>query len=148
MVTKEGICLNALKNDIPTQGRIAAGVKGIMLREGDEVILMTQINGEGEIVIATTEGKFKRVISSQIEPSKRYKKGSMIVSLKEGASVLCASYVTVPYMLAVEEKNHAVSELSSEDVFISVQSARAKKLARYAEDSVLRVIPLPYKKGE
>jgi hypothetical protein len=41
-----------------------------------------------------------------------------------------------------------VSELSSEDVFISVQSARAKKLARYAEDSVLRVIPLPYKKGE
>ena len=148
MVTKEGICLNALKNDIPTQGRIAAGVKGIMLREGDEVILMKQINGEGEIVIATTEGKFKRVISSQIEPSKRYKKGSMIVSLKEGASVLCASYVTVPYMLAVEEKNHAVSELSSEDVFISVQSARAKKLARYAEDSVLRVIPLPYKKGE
>lgn len=147
MVTKEGLCLNALKNDIPTQGRIAAGVKGIMLREGDEVVLMKQINGEGEIIIATTEGKFKRVISSQIEPSKRYKKGSMIVSLKEGASVLCASYVTVPYMLAVEEKNHVVSELSSEDIFISVQSARAKKLSRYAEDSVIKVIPLPYKKG-
>ncbi len=148
MVTKEGICLNAFKNDIPTQGRIAAGVKGIMLRESDEVVLMRQINGEGEIIIATTEGKFKRVISSQIEASKRYKKGSMIVALREGASVLCASYVTLPYMLAVEEKNHAVSELSSEDVFISVQSARAKKLSRYAEDSILKVIPLPYKKGE
>ncbi|MBQ7831143.1 MAG: DNA topoisomerase 4 subunit A [Clostridia bacterium] len=148
MVTKDGICLNAMKDDIPTQGRIATGVRGIMLRDGDYVMLMTQINGEGEIIIATTEGKFKRVISSQIEPSKRYKKGSIIVGLKEGASVLSASYVTVPYMLAVEEKTHAVSEISSEDIFISVQSARAKKLPQYAEDSILQVIPMPYKKGE
>ncbi len=148
IVTRSGICLNALKDDIPTQGRIATGVRGIMLREDDSVVLMTQVNGEGEIIIATDEAKFKRVISSQIETSKRYKKGSIIVGLKEGASVLCASYVTVPYMLAIEEKNHNVSELSSEDIFISVQSSRAKKLPQYAEDSILRVIPMPYKKGE
>ncbi len=148
MVTKSGICLNATKEDIPTQGRIAGGVRGIMLREDDEVVLMSQINGEGEIIIATDEGKFKRVISSQIEPSKRYRKGSIIVGLRDGASVLCACYVTVPYMLAVVEKNGNVSELSSEDVFISVQSARAKKVARYAEDSVKLVLPMFYKKAE
>ena len=148
MVTKDGICLNAMKDDIPTQGRVATGVRGIMLHDNDEVILMTQINGEGEIIIATDEGKFKRVISSQIEPSKRYRKGNIIVGMRDGATVLCASYVTVPYMLAVVEKNNAVSELSSEDVFISVQSARAKRVFRYAEDSVKAVIPMPYKKGE
>ena len=148
IVTKEGIGLNALKDDIPVQGRIATGVRGIQLRETDEVVLMTQINGEGEIIIATDEGKFKRVISSQVEPSKRYRKGSMVVSLREGASVICASYVTVPYMLAVVEKNNAVSELSSEDIFISVQSARAKRVLRYAEDSVKAVIPMPYKKAD
>ena len=148
IVTKAGMCLNAFKDDIPTQGRVATGVRGIMLREDDSVVLMKQINGEGEIIIATDEGKFKRVISSQIEPSKRYKKGSIIVGLRDGASVICASYVTTPYMLAVVEKNNAVSELSSEDIFISVQSARAKRVSRYAEDSVKQVIPLPYKKGE
>ena len=148
IVTKDGISLNATKDDIPTQGRVSTGVRGIMLREGDSVVLMTQINGEGEIVIATDEGKFKRVISSQIEPSKRYRKGNIIVGLREGASVICASYVTNPYMLAVVEKDRNVSELSSEDVFISVQSARAKRIFRYAEDSVEQVIPLPYKKGE
>ena len=148
IVTKGGICLNALKDDIPVQGRIATGVRGIMLRDEDAVVLMKQINGEGEIVIATDEGKFKRVIASQIDISKRYKKGSIIVGLREGASVLSASYVTTPYMLAVVEKNNTVSELSSEDVFISVQSARAKRVLRYAEDSVKEVFPLPYKKGE
>jgi len=148
IVTKDGICLNAMKDDIPTQGRIATGVRGIMLRDGDEVVFMKQINGEGEIIIATDEGKFKRVISSQIEPSKRYKKGSIIVGLREGASVIAVSYVTVPYMLAVVDKTNAVSELSSEDISITVQSARAKKISRYAEDSVKAVIPLPYKKAE
>ena len=148
IVTKQGLCLNAMKDDIPTQGRVATGVRGMMLRDDDSVVLMTQINGEGEIIIATDEGKFKRVISSQIEPSKRYRKVSIIVGMREGASVISASYVTTPYMLAVVEKNNAVSELSSEDVFISVQSARAKRVFRYAEDSIKQVIPLPYKKGE
>ena len=146
IVTKGGICLNTLKDDIPVQGRIAAGVRGIMLRDDDEVVLMTQINGEGEIIIATDEGKFKRVISSIIEPSKRYRKGAMITSLREGASVIAASYVTVPYKLAVIEKGNMASELSSEEIPILMQSLRAKKLARYAEDSVKMVIPMPYKK--
>ncbi|MBQ8685257.1 MAG: DNA topoisomerase 4 subunit A [Clostridia bacterium] len=148
IVTKEGICLNAKKDDIPTQGRISAGVRGIKLREGDEVVLMTQITEEGEIVIATSEGKFKKVIAAQIESSKRYLKGTIIVGLPSGATVINASYVTVPYKLAVVDKTHAVSELSSEDIFISMQSAKAKKISRYAEGSIERVIPMPYKKDE
>ena len=113
-----------------------------------KMVITYTINGEGEIVIATDEGKFKRVISALIEPSKRYRKGNIIVSLKEGASVLSASYVTEPYMLAVVSKTKEVSELSTEDVSILSQSNRAQKIARYKEGSVEAVIPMPYKKGE
>ena len=148
MVTKFGMCLNAKKDDIPTQGRIATGVRGMMLQDGDSVILMQQINDEGEVIIVTTEGKFKKVLVSYLEPTKRYKKGSMIVGLTDNASILTAAYVTVPYMLAIEEKNHNVSELSSEDISIMMPSSKAKKLSRYAEDSVVKVIPMYYKKGE
>lgn len=116
-----------------------------MLRDGDSVAFMSQINGEGEIIIATSEGKFKKVISSQIEPTGRYKKGSIIVGLREGDYVLSASYVTKPYPLAVVQKNNAVSELSSEDIPIAMQSAKARKLPRYEEGTVTKVIPLPYK---
>ncbi len=148
IVTKGGIGVNALKNDIPTQRRISTGVHGIKLRDGDEVAFMKQINGEGEVIIATDEGKFKRVISALIEPSNRYCKGSIIVSLKEGASVLCASYVTEPYMLAVVDKSGNVSQLSSEDVMIQSPSNRAQKVFRYKEGTIEKVFPLPYKKGE
>ena len=148
IVTKKGICLNAKKDDIPVQGRISGGVRGIQLRDEDQVILMTQQNGDGEIVIATDEGRFKRVIVSQIDVTARYKKGSAIVGLREGASVLCASYVTVPYYLAVVVKGNIVSQLSTEDVFIMMQSAKAKRVGRYEDDSVVKVFPMPYKKAE
>ena len=145
MVTKDGICLNALKDDIPTQGRISTGVRGIMLREGDKVVLMQQIKEEGEVVIATTEGRFKRVIAAQIEPSKRYRKGSVIVGLKDGASVLAACFVTEPYALAVVDDTNTVTELSTERTPISVQSSRAQKVTGYKEGSVKQILPMPYK---
>lgn len=138
-----------MKDDIPTQGRISTGVRGIKLRDGDEVVLMTQItNDEGEILIVTTEGKFKKVVVPQIEKSKRYLKGTIIVGLTSGTSVLTACYVTVPYKLAVVSKTHEVSEISSEDVFIATQSAKAMKLSGYLINSIEQVLPMPYKKDE
>ena len=148
IVTKQGVCLNAMKDDIPTQGRISTGVRGIMLREDDSVVLMTQINDEGEIIVVTDEGKFKKVIASQIEKSKRYRKGSIIVSMRDDANLLCASYVTAPYMLAVVDKANNVTEISSEDLPIMLQSVKARKLPKFAEGSIERVIPMPYKKDE
>ena len=147
-VTKEGICLNALKDDIPTQGRVSGGVKGIMLRDSDEVVFATQINGDGEVIVATSEGKFKKVIVSTIDPSKRYRKGSLIASLPEGERVICASYVTIPYQLAIVQTDGNVSEISSEDIFISTGSTRAMKLTGYPLKSVEKVFPMPYKKSE
>ena len=105
-------------------------------------------NDEGEIIVATDEGKCKKVIASLVERSKRYRKGSIIVSMREGASVICAAHVTAPYMLAIVDKNGGIAEISSESISILPQSMKAKKLSKYAEGSIERVIPLPYKKDE
>ena len=59
-VTRKGLCLNANKDEVPVQGRIAGGVKGIALGGGDEVLFATQHTGEGELIIVTTLGGFKR----------------------------------------------------------------------------------------
>jgi DNA gyrase/topoisomerase IV subunit A len=145
-VTQSGIGLNAKKDDIPTQGRIATGVHGISLREGDSVVYAAQITDEGEIVVATDEGKFKRVLAASLDPMARNRKGSMIVGMKEGANVICASYVTDPYALAVALKNGSVVEISTENAAITIASARARKVLGIDEDSVKSVYPLVYKK--
>ncbi len=145
IVTKSGICLNAKKDDIPSQGRIASGVRGIQLRDGDSVVFMKQINDEGEIIVATDEGKFKKVLCALIEPMGRYKKGSLIVSMRDGASVICANYVTVPYQVAIADKSGNIIEVSSEDLPIAMQSAKARRISACAEDDVKSVFAQTYK---
>ena len=126
-VTQDGMCLNARKDDIPVQGRVSGGVKGINLREGDRVVFASQIDGEGEIVIATSESRFKRVIAAQIDPLPRYRKGVQIASLK-GAKVIFANYVTVPYMLAVVTQDDTMTELSTEEIPIDATNTRGRTL--------------------
>ena len=123
-VTKKGMCLNARKDDIPSQGRISLGVKGINLNAGDEVVFASQIDGEGEIVVAISGGRFKRVIAAQIDSLPRYRKGVQIASLK-GETILFADYVTVPYMLAIETES-GMTEISTEDIAIDATSTRGK----------------------
>ena len=56
---------------------LASSFGEAFLREGDEVVYAHQINEDGEIIIATDEGRFKRVIVSQVEKLKRNRKGAM-----------------------------------------------------------------------
>ena len=126
-VTRGGMCLNAKKDDIPVQGRVSGGVKGIHLKEGDDVVFASQIDGEGEIVFATTDGRFKRVIAAQIDELPRYRKGVQISALKT-EKILFADYVTVPYLLAIVKDDGTMTELSTEDVPIDGTGTRGRPL--------------------
>ena len=89
--------------------------------------LLAQIQERGEIVIATSESRFKRVIAAQIDPLPRYRKGVQIASLK-GAKVIFANYVTVPYMLAVVTQDDTMTELSTEEIPIDATNTRGRTL--------------------
>lgn len=124
MVTRGGMCINA-KNEIPVQKRIAGGVRGINLKEGDEVIFASQIHEEGEIVTVTADGRFKRVIAAQIDPLPRYRKGVQITSLKD-TELIFADYVTKPYTLAVRTNEDELIEIDTEEIPIDNTSTRGR----------------------
>lgn len=124
-VTRGGMCLNAKKDDIPVQGRFSGGVKGMNLKDGDEIVFASQIDGEGEIVVATSDGKFKRVIAAQIDPISRNCKGVKIANLTS-EHVIFANYVTTPYSLAILFKNGNLKEISTEDVPIDATNTRGR----------------------
>ena len=124
-VTAQGMCLNAYKNDIPTQGRISAGVRGISLSEGDYVVYAGQIDGEGEIIVATSGNTWKKVIASQIDPMARYRKGVRIADLGKDRRVVYADYVTEPYKIAVQMDDGSLIQADTEDD-ISIEDRNTK----------------------
>ncbi len=79
-VTKKGMTLN-MDGEVPEQGRVAGGVKGIGLYEGDEVVYVTQICEKAKIAIGASNGMFKIVECDTIKKLARTRKGVMIMDL-------------------------------------------------------------------
>ena len=126
-VSRRCMCANVKKDDIPLQGRIAGGVRGMNLADGDELVFFVQFCEEGEIIVATSSGRFKRVIAANVEEYKRNCKGVRISDPKQ-ESVIFAGYVTMPYYLAVLTEDGGMKELSSEDLPIDAANTRGRTL--------------------
>ncbi len=127
-ITKQGLALNALKDDIPVQGRVAGGVKGINLNKGDSVVYISQVDEEGEFVIITDTGFYKRVITSEIEPMARYRKGIKIVELGKDGTVVYADQVKQPFDLAVIDNFGVAFTVNTEDISIENRTTKGKTL--------------------
>ncbi|MBO4572470.1 MAG: DNA topoisomerase 4 subunit A [Clostridia bacterium] len=92
-VTKFGMCLKA-ENEVPEQGRVAGGVKGIALDGKDEVVLATFVNDNSVAMLASTFGTFKKVKLGAIATIGRARKGVKIFELgdaKFGEMVLACT---------------------------------------------------------
>ena len=92
-VTKDGICLRADKTDVPLQGRISGGVRGINLSDGDYVILATVCEEAGEIFVATSKGYGKTVDISMFDVLPRYRKGVKIITMQEKDKLIFATII-------------------------------------------------------
>lgn len=126
-ITENGMCLNAKMDDIPVQGRIAGGVKGVSLTGADKLVYAEQISGEGEVILATAGGKFKRVICCQIDPSPRYRKGVKIITMEKGDKIIYADYVTMPYYVGVCQAGNEWTSFETEDIDIEATTSKGRK---------------------
>ena len=144
-VTRKGLCLNAVKDEVPVQGRVAGGVKGIALSGDDEVVFATQHTGEGEIIVVTTLNGVKRVVSSTIEPIGRACKGVMIADIKGKGEILFADYVTIPYSVAFVNDNKAVIEVNTEEIPIETRVFKGKPLKIPGMANIIAVYALKHR---
>jgi len=122
-VTHDGMSLNALTDDIPLQGRVSGGVKGMMLAESDYCTSVTQVLPQNYIYICTNKGYAKKVLASEIDKLARYRKGVKIVELKGDASN--GSFVSAS---GIADKYHDL-------VIVTADDAASIKFDNVSEDT-------------
>lgn len=127
-ITERGMALNALKDDIPVQGRVAGGVKGINLNSGDRIIFVSQVDEEGEYVVVSDCGFYKRVICSEIEPLARYRKGVKIAELGKVNKLVYADYVKEPFDFVVIDNFGVAFRVNTEELSIESRVNKGKTL--------------------
>ncbi len=104
--TEKGMCLYA-DSEIPEQGRAAGGVKGMEVSDDDKVVYATQVDDDfnGEILVGTSFGTFKRVILGTINKLARARKGVKLVELGDvGAECV----VFVKWLMGGEKVDFAI----------------------------------------
>lgn len=139
MVTKSGLVTNVDVNEIPIQGRVAGGVRGMLVGDSDKLVCGKIINEDGEIIVVTNKGYFKRVLTFEVDKMTRSRKGIKIIEFGvNGTEIAFASYVTVPYDLVVlSEKEPYI--VNSELIGIESRNHKGKPLFKCNVQRVLAV---------
>ena len=136
-VSSDGQVLMYSAVEVPIQGRKAAGVRGMKL-DGASIVFGGQVEEEGEIVVATSNGYLKRVITSTIDVSSRYLKGVKLVELEKAAVKFIAT-VKMPYDLAFVSGDET-RIINTEDIRLDTRTTKGKQIFKSAPiDFVVRV---------
>ncbi|AKG35340.1 DNA gyrase subunit A [Paenibacillus durus] len=136
LVTKEGMSIRFRESEVNPMGRVAAGVKGIQLREGDEVVSCFRVSDdEGEVLVVTELGYGKRSLLLDYMPQSRGGKGLPTFEFKEGkrvrpngSRIIGAFYCREPFELTAITREGALHPFSSEAAPIADRRSTGKLL--------------------
>ncbi|MCY9589270.1 DNA gyrase subunit A [Paenibacillus chitinolyticus] len=88
LATKQGMSIRFREEEVNPMGRAAAGVRGLQLREGDEVVAADWVYGdEGEVLVISDLGYAKRTLLVDYPLQGRGGKGICTFEFKEGKRV-------------------------------------------------------------
>lgn len=130
-VTDGGICLNADIQDVPTQSKGSAGVKGIKLDDKAELVAAILVDGDDKIVCATDLCYAKTVAVSEIGVLGRNRKGVKLISLGDnGKKLLYAQKLTKDTfeLFAFDAKEKPVY-ISTDNIGADGKSSKGKSFA-------------------
>ncbi|MDO3413057.1 DNA gyrase subunit A [Saccharibacillus sp. CPCC 101409] len=88
LVTAQGMSIRFGEQEVSAMGRVSAGVRGIQLKEGDEVAAALFVTGDdGEVVVVSDLGYTKRSMLLEYPSQSRGGKGIATFEFKEGKRV-------------------------------------------------------------
>lgn len=100
MFTAQGYCVNFEKNEVPVQGRVSGGVRGVNLDGKDFVVYAGQNNYE-DYMIVTNNGFVKRLSALQVPICARYRKGVKYINFSNNGKQV--SYVSPSNKCVVDQ---------------------------------------------
>jgi hypothetical protein len=129
-----GMGIRFKEDDIRPMGLVAAGVNGVKLGVGDEVIGAVLIPTEGDVFVVASDGKAKRLEQKEIPSQGRYGRGVILWDLPLGAKLAG---------LALGKGTHVITLhlLKAAPKMTRLDEAALKKRATTRGDVVVEVKP-------
>lgn len=141
--TKHASLIRFDESKLRPLGRTAAGVKGITLREDDEVIGLdvTDEDQQDEILIVTEKGYGKRTSADQYRISNRGGKGIKTATLTEkNGNLVCITTVNGDEDLMIVTNSGVIIRLHVADISQNGRSAQGVRLIRLGDNQYVATV--------
>ena len=117
LVNSTGMAIVFDEGDVRTMGRMAIGVKGITLADGEKVVDVDKFKPGADLVLATEKGYGKRTSLKLFRVQKRGGKGLKAINLsKKTGAVIGAKVVVDEEELMLLTENGILIRLAVEDI--------------------------------
>ncbi|XEC92657.1 DNA gyrase subunit A [Paenibacillus tarimensis] len=105
LVSRHGMSIRFHESEVNSMGRVSSGVRGIQLKENDEVVSAVWVEGEeGELLVISDLGFAKRTLLLDYPQQGRGGKGVQTFEFKEGKRVRSNGDVLVGAVWCTEEQ--------------------------------------------
>ncbi|MCX6079002.1 MAG: DNA topoisomerase 4 subunit A [Chloroflexi bacterium] len=134
LATAIGMAIRFSEEDVRPMGLVAAGVNGVKLGVGDEVVGMEILPAEGDVFVVASDGKAKRIQQADFPSQGRYGRGVILWDLPLGVKLVG---------LVVGKGTHVVTLhlLKAAPKMTRIDEAGMKKRAATRGDTVVEVKP-------
>jgi len=140
--SESGMCIRFHADTIPVQGRVAGGVKGINLEDGDRVLWAGQPQATDQLVLFSDRGYAKRILYMDFEPQARAGKGlKSFYFNKNGANgTRLAAVALVPAegaVIRVTQKMSPATDIDSSEILMQNKTAKGMPMVLALLDDVV-----------
>lgn len=153
LISKEGMSIRFNEQEVNAMGRVSGGVRGIQLRDGDEVVAALWVeNDEGEILTITDLGYGKRSLLLDYPAQSRGGKGMATFEFKEGkrvkpngSAIVGAFYYREPLQINAYSEDGQAFPIHTEKVPIMERKSIGKLLADVGKNGqIVDLVSLPH----
>lgn len=153
LISKEGMSIRFNEQEVNAMGRVSGGVRGIQLRDGDEVVAALWVeNDEGEILTITDLGYGKRSLLLDYQTQSRGGKGMATFEFKEGkrvkpngSAIVGAFYCREPLQIVAYSEDGQAHLIHTEKVPIAERKSIGKLLADVGKQGrIVDLVTLPH----
>jgi DNA gyrase subunit A len=127
--TRDGMSIRFPETDVRSMGRTAGGVRGVMLREGDEVVGMDVVTPGGTILSVTEQGYGKRTELDEYRVQSRGGVGIINIQTSErNGKVIGVMHVTDDDELMLITQQGKILRMASKDIRTIGRATQGVKL--------------------
>ncbi|MCS6809410.1 MAG: DNA gyrase subunit A, partial [Bacteroidota bacterium] len=144
IATKKGMACRFIESDVRPMGRAAAGVRGISLNDGDEVVSMDAIRrADTTVIVVGTKGYGKRSRFEDFRRTSRGAKGVISMNLTEKTGDVCAILeVNDTQDVVVMTAKGVVIRQAARDIRVIGRNTQGVRLIKLDDDDTIADIAI------